>query len=365
MKFVFIVPRYHINLHYRVQALLEHGHEVKVLAMYKGKSEEYSKVEPEILGYSWCFKVFNKLFNKNDGRLMKNQFELTYSHPGFFKTFSKIKKINPDVLVIKNIQSVYSLFALIIGKLLRKKIFVLLQIDKYRAKQKSGSVDLVGKFFGAKVLTPILGDRKYSNKNQNLFYLPFPVEVEDFEKTYFKDNKINIICVGKFQERKGHLILAQVINQLKDHFNLKVTLIGEEDEGKYTQDLISYIEENHLSAIIERKVNISHKEVMEFMKTQDILILPSWDEAASVSIAEAMAHKLAVLSTHDNGTRCYIEEGKNGYIFKERSVDDLLDKLKKAINNRDKIVEMGQASFELAKEQHSLEKFYEKFIKLI
>ncbi|RJQ34081.1 glycosyltransferase [Candidatus Parcubacteria bacterium] len=365
MKFVFVVPRYHINLHYRVQALLDHGHEVKVLAMYKGKSEEHGAVEPEILGYSWCFKLFNKIFNKNQGRLMKNQFELTYSHPDFFKTFFKIKKINPDVLVIKNIQSIYSIFALIIGKLLRKKIFVLLQIDKYRPKQKSVSVDLVGKIFGAKVLTPILGDRKYNNKNQNLFYLPFPVEVKDFDKQYFKDNKINIVCVGKFQERKGHLILAQAINQLKDYFDFKVTLIGEEDEGKYTQDLVTYIEEHNLSEIIERKINLPHGELMEFFKTQDVLVLPSWDEAASVSIAEAMAHKLAVLSTYDNGTRCYIHEGENGYLFKERNVDDLFDKLKKIASDTDKLVAMGQKSFALAQEYHTMDKFYEKFVKLI
>ncbi len=296
---------------------------------------------------------------------MKNQFELKYSHPGFFKTFWKIKKINPDVLVIKNIQSIYSIFALIIGRLLRKKIIVLLQIDKYRAKQKSRSVDLVGKIFGAKVMTPISGDRKYSNKNKNLFYVPFPVEVKDFDKEYFKDDKINIVCVGKFQERKGHLILAQAINQLKNNFNFKVTLIGEEDEGVYTEELLKYISDNKLGDIIQRKIKIPHKEVMEFFKTQDMLVLPSWDEAASVSIPEAMAHKLAVLSTQDNGTRCYIQEGENGYIFKERSVDDLVVKLKKVVSDKDKLKQMGQHSFELAKEYHTGDKFYEKFTKIL
>lgn len=365
MKFLFIVPRYHINLHYRAKSLIKHGHKVHVLAMYKGKSEDYDAVEPEILGYSWFFKLINRFVKKPKDQLMKNPFELRYAHPGFFQTFWRIKKINPDVLVIKNIQSIYSIFALIFARLLGKKIIVLLQIDKYRPKQKSLSVDLVGKIFGAKVITPISGDRKYSNKNKNLFYIPYAVDVKDFDKKYFQDNKINIVCVGKFQERKGQLVLLKAINQLKDYFDIKLTLIGEEDEGKYTDDLLHYIKENNLSHIVERKIKLPHKEVLEFFKTQDILVLPSWDEAASVSIAEAMAGKLAVLSTYDNGTRCYIEEGENGYLFRERSVEDLVELLKKVFADRDKIVQMGERSFELAKEHHSDEKFYEKFSKII
>ncbi len=363
MKFLFVVPRYHTNLHYRAKTLIKHGHKVHVLAMYKGKSEDYDAVEPEILGYSWCFKLINRFVKKPKDQLMKNPFELRYAHPGFFKTFWRIKKINPDVLVIKNIQSIYSIFALIFGRLLGKKIIVLLQIDKYRPKQKSHSVDLVGKLFGAKVITPISGDRKYSNKNKNLLYIPYVVDVKDFDKTYFKDNKINIVCVGKFQERKGQLVLVKAINQLKDYFDLKLTLIGEEDEGKYTDNLLHYIKENKLSNIVERKIKLPHKEVLEFLKTQYLLVLPSWDEAASVSVAEAMASKLAVLSTYDNGTRCYIEEGENGYIFKEKSVDDLLKILKQVFADRDKITQMGQRSFELAQENNSAKNFMKNLIK--
>ena len=365
MKFLFIAPRYHMNLHYRLQALTKNSQKVHFLAMYRGKSEDYSIVEPEILGYSWCFKVINKLFNKNKGRLMKNDFELRYSHPGFFKLFWKIKQAKADVLVIKNIQSIMSIFALVIGRLMRKKIIVLLQIDKYRPKAKSYSIDMVGKLFGAKVVTPRLGDRQYKNKNRNLFYIPFAVNTDDFNKIYFVGDKINIMSIGKLQERKGHLVLAQAINVLKNKFDFKVTIIGEEDEDVYTRQLMDYIKENNLSGIIDIKLNLSHQRVTEEYKKQDLYILPSWSEAASITIAEGMSFKLPVISSDDNGTQCYVEDGVNGYIFKNRNTDDLIAKIEAIVSDKDNLQKMGQASFDIAKSNHSLDKFYESFMKLI
>ena len=354
-----------MNLHYRLQALVKNGQKVHFLAMYRGKSEDYSMVEPDALGYSWCFKVVNKLFNRNKGRLMKNDFELRYSHPGFFKLFWKIKQAKADALVIKNIQSIMSIFALVIGRLLRKKIIILLQIDKYRPKAKSYSVDIVGKLFGAKVVTPRLGDRQYKNKNRNLFYIPFAADVNDFDKTYFTDDKINIMSIGKLQERKGHLVLAQAINALKNKYSFQVTIIGEEDEDAYTRQLMDYIKENNLASIIDIKLNLSRQQVAEEYKKQDVYILPSWSEAASITISEAMSFKLPVISSDDNGTKCYIEEGVNGYVFTNRNTDDLVDKIEAIVSDRDRISKMGRAGFEIAKSNHSLDKFYKSFMKLV
>ena len=258
-----------------------------------------------------------------------------------------------------------SIFALLIGKLLRKKIIVLLQIDKYRPKAKSHSVDMVGKLFGAKVVTPRLGDRQYKNKNRNLFYIPFAAYINNFDKTYFADGKINIMSIGKLQERKGHLILLQAINALKGKYDFRVTILGEEDEGAYTRQLMDYIKENNLSGIVDIKLNLTRQEVAEEYKKNDIYVLPSWSEAASVTISEAMSFKLPVISSDDNGTKCYVEEGVNGYIFKNRNTDSLMEKIELIIKDKDRLQEMGEASFDIAKNNHSLEKFYQSFKKLL
>lgn len=296
---------------------------------------------------------------------MKNYFELKYSQPNFFKLFYYIKKNNPDVLVIKNIQSAYSLQAMLLGKIFRKKIIIMMQLPKYRDKTQSGSVDWVGKIFKAKVITPVLGDRKYTNRNNNLFYLPFAIDAPDFDKKYFQNNQINILCVGKFQERKDQLILAKGINELKNNFDIKATFIGEADEKIYTEKLRQYITDNNLSEIIKLKNNIPHQEMIEFYRRYDLFVLPSWHESAAFSIVEAMAAKLAVICSDDNGTKTYIQEGINGYVFKHKDKQDLLDKIKLIIEDKNNLIKMGQKSFEIVKQNHSLEKFYQEFIKLV
>ena len=59
----------------------------------------------------------------------------------------------------------------------------------------------------------------------------------------------------------------------------------------------------------------------------DILILPSKNEAASVSIIEAMANSVLIISTNQNGTASYIEDGVTGLIFESGNAYDLASKI--------------------------------------
>ena len=126
MKFLFITPRYHINTHYLVKSLQSNQQTVSVFSLYQGQAEDYSAVRPVVLGYAWFFRLLNSIFNARDKRVMKSNFEMRYAHPDFFKLLFKIKQDNPDVLIIKNIQSLFSLQSLMIAKILHKKIIILI-----------------------------------------------------------------------------------------------------------------------------------------------------------------------------------------------------------------------------------------------
>ena len=52
MKFLLIAPRFHTNLYYRVIALQNAGHQVKILVLYKGQSEYYENIDIEQIGFS-------------------------------------------------------------------------------------------------------------------------------------------------------------------------------------------------------------------------------------------------------------------------------------------------------------------------
>src|SRR3989344_1033658 len=215
MKFLFCAPRYHTNFFYPIQALLKHGHEARFLALYRGQSESYDNLEPKILGYSKVFQWLNRRLNPGGGKLIKNSFELKYGYPPVGILYREIKRANPDVVVVKDLSSFYSLITLGIARLLGKKVIAMVQIPKFREKKKSYSVAAAGALFGTRVVTPVLGDVRFPNRNKNLSYIPFVYDVKDFKKEYFKNGAINVLSVGKLQERKGQLLLLEAVRALR------------------------------------------------------------------------------------------------------------------------------------------------------
>ncbi|MFK2241904.1 glycosyltransferase [Bacteroides fragilis] len=83
---------------------------------------------------------------------------------------------------------------------------------------------------------------------------------------------------------------------------------------------------------------MANEDVINFMKTIDILVLPTYykAEAFPISILEAMSLGKIVISTERAAIKDMLT-GKNGnncgLFVKEKSVDDIVDKIKYCIEN--------------------------------
>ena len=55
---------------------------------------------------------------------------------------------------------------------------------------------------------------------------------------------------------------------------------------------------------------------------------------------------MPAISGTDNGTASYIEEGINGYVFEDCSLEDLKKKLELVVCDRENIPRMGKAGYE-------------------
>lgn len=342
MKFTFIAPRFHTNLYYPIKVLLDNNHQVDFLALYKGQSESHDLVKPIILG---CSK---------------------YRLPSIWLFLKSIRSSYADVLIIKDIVTPYSIMALIVGFLLRKKMVVLTQIPKFRPKIESGSVKWLWRIFRIYALTPVLGDRNFSNQNHNLIYTPFVIPADSKIRSYFQqDDVITILCVGKFQFRKNQLLLIKAINDLRNKFSINLWLSGQEDEEDYLEQVKDYIKNNRLESVVKIFPHRSWDKMKDLYRQVDLFVLPSFAESAAYSILEAMSFGLPVISSDDNGTKWYIEEGVNGYIFNHTDRDDLKIKLESIIKDRDKLVNMGQASLDLVATKYQPTIFYKHLMDII
>jgi glycosyltransferase involved in cell wall biosynthesis len=347
-------------MYYPVKALVEAGHEVCFWSMYEQMSEMHDIVNPEIIKRSPLDFIFKKFAKNND--FLKTKISL----PCFPILGWRLFRYNPDIILIKDTQTFFSIFMLIWCAILRKNSYLLVQTNKHsvRSRIKKLFVWWLKNICCVKgVITPLKDENGISDPFFK--YIPFVYDVKEIEKEHFKNNKINIIDIGKFQKRKDHLLLIKAVERLKDKYDIRLTIVGEKMDVKIEDEIQQYISANKLDDVVKVFVNMNPKEVQKMYLDNDLYILPSYDEPAAYSIVEAMAHGLPVIASDTCGTKCYIEERENGYVFKSKDVDDLAEKIELIIKDRHNLVKMGKRSYAVARKEHNYRNFSNIFERII
>jgi len=363
IKFLIIAPRFHTNLYYRVISLQNAGHKVKVLVLYKGESEYYESTDIQIIKLSLFSNLLIKTIKLFKKGKLKSDLELRIQTPG--KELSRtIKTYKPDVIILKAYQNMLAIKTLLIAKHFKIKLLMLTQTTFTHIKGSvflfKLNIKLFQKLGVYAYVTPIKSNYEaFINFGiKNIFYVPFIFPVNDFEKGINKTDEVKILSIGKFVKRKGQTLLLKAVNELiNNNYKINLTLVGENADEKYLNEIINYIKEKSLSNIVNIIKNLNYTDIIKQYQLHDIFVLASYSEPAAYSPVEALAHGLPVICSNENGTKCYIEEGKNGYLFNQKNIDDLVDKIGKLVSNSDKLANFSKNALISAKENHSLEGF--------
>ncbi|QHI72090.1 glycosyltransferase family 4 protein [Aminipila terrae] len=217
-----------------------------------------------------------------------------------------------------------------------------------------------------KVTTEYLG--YYGAQTSRVFEYPFAsVRESDIGKVDVKKNdlrkdlgiseKLVVISVGQFVERKGFDILIKSCSLLRG--DIGVYIIG----GRPTEQYNKIIEELKLENInfIGFK---TQEELKKYYLAADLFVLPTREDIWGLVVNEAMAFGLPVITTN----KCVaglsmITDGKNGWIIPVEEHAVLADKINVFFRNEDKIQEMNSEAIETAKE-YSIEKMALKHIEI-
>ena len=162
------------------------------------------------------------------------------------------------------------------------------------------------------------------------------------------------MTIGKFISRKKHLLLIRALSMIKSKNNFQLTIIGECSNKEHLIYLNKVKQEIKLRGLkFNVLINNKPSVVQKIYKKNDLFVLPSVNEPASVSNLEAMSHGLAVITTDSNQTSCYTEPGENGYVIKSNDLEDLKKKLEILINNKTKLKKFGYKSFSIVKQKYN------------
>lgn len=216
-------------------------------------------------------------------------------------------------------------------------------------------------------MTPVLGNQE-TNKmiNGHSYYIPLIVEPQcpPDKKRYFKGDKIHILCIGKFESRKNHMMLMDAVAKIKEEMReqLELTIIGEatnRHQKQFLEEVELFVKKNSYKEFVTILTNVPRSVTDNYYREADVFVIPSTREMASISQLEAMSFSIPVICSDTNGTSCYVEEGKTGYIFRDCDKEDLKEKLSNMVSDRKRIVQMGENAYYSVVQNYTFKNYYE------
>ena len=197
---------------------------------------------------------------------------------------------------------------------------------------------------------------KKSSVIQNCLY-PMP------ERTKRANTEIVILIVSRFEECKDYptaLEAFKLIKELYPEKNIKLEIVG---QGAYKQMVIDWVRDNNLQSHIT--ITVNPENVNEHYIKSTIFLQTSLTEGFSNSIMEAMVHSLPIIATDVGDNSQMVIDGVNGYIVPVKRPDIIVNRLCLLIESDKRRQDMGSKSYDIIKDDFSIEKFSSAFSKII
>lgn len=306
--------------------------EMTVVSYYDKEAVEKAKKYPNII-FKWIkppkiikkmddfsFFILKTFFKHQKALSFKNLWSLIYY---IFKSASFLKSKEYDNVVLEN--NIPMAWIIKMAKYEGKYFYHFHNVPRINAKVKS----VFEKCTGYLCVSDYVAKQIESEDNHigpipksKIKVLYNAVDMEQFEancknrlqirrKFSIKEKDKVVLFVGRLSEEKGIDKLFKAVKLLNN--NVKILVVGSYLHGSKEKDkYVEYIKK--LANELENKVIftgfISQKEVNRIYNAADVAVLPSmWDEPAGLTMVEAMASGVPVITTNSGG----IPEYSGGY----------------------------------------------------
>lgn len=204
-----------------------------------------------------------------------------------------------------------------------------------------------------KIETIYLGVRNASFKSTQLEY---------YRKKYELENSFVIGIIGRIEEEKGQHLIVEALAKLKE-YKMKALIVGAPMNESYLRFLKEKVQEYKL----EKNIIFSGftKEISEHIQLCDITVLATTRETFGLVVIESMVNSVPVIATNQGGPLEIIDDGVDGLFF-DRSVEDLVEKMKLLYHNRELKKRLSSSAVKKIQRQFNKElqmaKMYEMLI---
>lgn len=189
------------------------------------------------------------------------------------------------------------------------------------------------------------------------------INVNEFapsERQMIPGRPTRLLSVCRLVEKKGiEFAIRAVADVVKHGFSLEYDIFG---SGPCLARLQQLVDEVHLQGIVHFRGAASGQQVKQAMARADIFLLPSVTasngdtEGAPVSLMEAQACGLPIVSSLHAGIPEIVTHNQSGYLLPERDIDAISHALRQLLQDPDRRVDLGKKGRAIVQKYHDIEK---------
>ena len=194
--------------------------------------------------------------------------------------------------------------------------------------------------------------------NLNSTILPNSVNYNDWRrkrKKTFPSLPYKILFLGRLEKRKGIYDILEALEYLPEGM-FQFTLAGDGEINKVKKMINSIKSKNEV--LIPGWVQSVDKN--KLLKSSDLFVLPSYNEGLPISILEAMASGLPVISTPIGGIPNVVIDGLNGFLIPVGNSEILARKILEIFRDKNKWLKMSLESKRIVERDYTMDKLRKK-----
>ncbi len=169
------------------------------------------------------------------------------------------------------------------------------------------------------------------------------------------NSPVKFLFMGRIGKRKGVYDILESLQYIQSR-NFEIQLYGDGDLAPVE----ALIRKHQLQGQVKLCGWIDGETKDAVFRQADVLLLPSYNEGLPISVLEALAYGLPVLSTAVGGISEAVEEGVNGFLIQPGQCKVLAERIEQLSSSSAIRTQMGQSGYELAKSRFDLPIIIEK-----
>ena len=203
----------------------------------------------------------------------------------------------------------------------------------------------------------------FGMKPERTVVFPWGVDLQYFTPKSFKRSNMRaftLFCSRAWEPIYGVDVLAKAFVKVASvNPDVNLILLGGGSQGGHIRQILmkgGVMERVHFGG------QVSQRDLPRWYHMADLYISPSHVDGASVTLLEALASGLPCLVSDIPGNKEWIEDGVNGWTFRDGDADDLAEKILLAIKKRREFKRIGELARKTAEERADWMKNFGKLL---